>query len=229
MHLHQTVHRHIHRHLSSAGQWRAAPPVRPAPLRQADAAIADASRPAWTARRLLRILSTESARRTVRPFYQRIFRDLLTQEREQYRGRPAQALGLVRTLLGRRQTLEALRRLLRQTTQRLEATTLHVLAERRSVRRREEHEAVVLRRRYVLRELPVPDDLRRLPAARPAAPPEGPLQREPTSPPRKQPPEPAAAQRGFSRSEAEFQLLLRRVVDELGRQARLEALRQGGM
>lgn len=58
----------------------------------------DPSRPAWTAQRLLRVLSMESARRTLQPFYRDMFRGFWTQEREAYRSRPSQALETLRRL-----------------------------------------------------------------------------------------------------------------------------------
>lgn len=230
VHLHQTVHQHIHRRYSAAGRRHTAPPVPTAAVQQAGAAAIDASRPAWTARGLLRILSTESARRTMRPFYQRVLGDLLIREREEYRGRPARALLLVETLLGRRRTLAVLDRFLRRTTERLEARALHRLLYRRSVQRREAGASVILLRRYALRELVLPGDLRRLPAARPPALPAALPQREPAARPPEQTPLAGQAVRGgLPFSEAHLQLLVRRVVDALDRQLRLESLRQGGM
>jgi len=160
----------------------------------------DGSRPSLAARRLLRILSTQSARRTLRPFYRGLFQELLAREREEYRGKPARSLLLVQTILGRRQMLAVLRRSYRETTERNFV-----------LRFRQDGESSL----YVAKRLP---------------PPKRPPEPEEAHRPREEPQTPAPPPAGgLSLSEAEFQTLVRGVAGILSRQSRLDALRRGGM
>ncbi len=232
VHLHQTTHQHILNRLSAAEGGRGSTTllVRQTAIQPADGGAMDASRPTLAARRMLRILSTESARQTLRPFYQQMFRELLIREREEYSGRPARSLLLVRRMLGRRQTLTTLRRFYRQTAENLEGSILHSLVYRRYVRHIQQDGGVGLSLRYAGRELAVSEDLRHLPAARQSPlfprPPECEPDREPAE--RRAEAAPAAAA-GLRLSGADFQALVRGVADALGRQNRLESLRRGGM
>lgn len=104
IHLHQTTRRYTLSRLSAVGTGRGAAVllVRQAAVQPVRDGAVDASRPALAARRLLRLLSAESARQTLRPFYQKLFRELLARELEEHRSRPAQSLLLARRVLGRR-------------------------------------------------------------------------------------------------------------------------------
>jgi len=228
VHLHQITHQHILNRLSAAGGGRGnttllvrQTAVQPAP----DGAI-DESRPALAARRMLRVLSTESARQTLRPFYRELFQEILAREREEYHGKPAQSLLLVQTILGRRQTLAVLRRLYRETAER--RSILHRLIYRSDVRRYRQDGESGLIPRYARRELAVPEDPRRLYVAKrvPPSPPEPEAAHEPREEPQRPAPQPAG---GLFLSDADFRVLVRGVADALGRQSRLESLRRGGM
>lgn len=227
VHLHQTTHRHIRITAGAGGQNHTTVLVRQSAAAPAEERAMDPSRPGWTARRLLRILSTESARRITRPFYREMFRSFWEREREEHRGRPARSLLLVERLLGRRQALVTLRRFYRRTAERPDGAVLHSLICRRYVRytRRDEEGGFIYR--HVLRE--PPGQPRPLPAAqRSPPPPQPPPEREPgrelrAEPQRAQPP--AAGVLRLSGSD--FQFLVRGVADALSRQSRLTALRQG--
>jgi len=227
VHLHQTTHPHIQNRLPAAGNGRggllvlrqAVPPPEPAGL--------DGSRPALTARRMLRILSAESARQTLRPFFRERLRELLVRERETYRGRPAQSLALLQGVLGRGLLRETLCRLCRRTVEARDSAVLCSLV----------HPGLfqLLRwggeaglGRYARRELAVPEELRRLSAAR-RLPPLPPPAQEPALASREEPKEPPPSAAGYPLSGSGFQALVRGVADALGRQSRLESLRRGGV
>ncbi len=202
VHLHQTTHQHILNRLSAAGDGRGNTTllVRQTALPPPPDGAMDESRPALAARRLLRILSTESARQTLRPFYRGLLQELLAREREEYQGKPARSLLLVQNILGRRQMLAVLRRLYRETTERNFV-----------LRFRQDGESGL----YIAKRLPPPP--------RPPEPKEVP---EPREGPQKPAPPPAG---GLSLSEADFQVLVRGVADVLGRKSQLDSLRRGGM
>lgn len=232
VHLHQTTHQHILNRLSAAGGGREHTTllVQQTAMQPAPESAMDESRPALAARRMLRILSAESARQTLRPFYRGMLRELLDQEREAYRGKPAQALLLMQRMLDRHRLLATLRRLYRRTTEQLEGSILHRIVYQRYVRCIQQGENGLLFR-YARRERPVPEELRSLPAAKRYVLPPPPGQ-EPEQGPRVEPQKPAPAPApagGFSMSGGDFQLLVRGVAEALGRRSRLDALRRGGV
>ena len=231
VHLHQTTHQHIRSQITAGtdGRNRTTLLVRQSAAFPAEESVMDPSRPAWTARRLLRILSMESARQTMRPFYQEMFRGFWDQEREANRGRPAQSLLLVERVLGRHQTLATLHRFYRRTVERLDGAILHSLVHRRYVRYVRQDTDGGFIHRYACREASVPEDLRRLSAAkRFLPPPQPPPEREPDHKPQAEPQKPAPPVNGLQLSGSDFQLLVRGVADALNRQSRLASLRQGG-
>ena len=190
----------------------------------------DPSRPMWTARRLLRILSMESARQTMRPFYQAMFQGFWEQERDAHRGKPAQSLLLVQSILGRHQTLATLRRFYQRTVKQLDDAVFHTLIRRQSVRYIRQEENGGFLHRYARRETPVTEDLRYLPAAkRLASPPQPPPEREAAPGRQAEAQKQAPPENGFRMSGSDFQILVRGVADALSRQSRLESLRRGGM
>jgi len=230
VHLHQTTHQHILNRLSAAGGGREHTTllVQQTAMQPAPESAMDGSRPALAARRMLRILSAESARQTLRPFYRGMLQGLLEQEREAYRGKPAQALLLMQRMLGRHQMLTTLHRLYRRTTEQLEGSILHRIVYRRYVRCIQQGENGLLFR-YTSRERPVPEELRSLPVAKRyvlPSPPGQESEQEPRAEPQKPAPAPAG---GLSLSGGDFQLLVRGVAEALGRQSRLDSLRRGGM
>lgn len=219
IHLHQTTRRYTLSRLSAVGAGRggAVLLVRQAAVQPVRDGAVDASRPALAARRLLRLLSAESARQTLRPFYQKLFRELLAQELEKHRSRPAQSLLLARCVLGRRT---------------LDSFILHSFIYRRYVCRvRQDGERYFFHRSAGPRQalpgnLPHPAEERVSTLLPPPEPPE----RGPNRPlPKGQMAEGAAATAGLRLSGAEFRLLVRGVADALGRQGRLDTLRRGGM
>lgn len=189
----------------------------------------DPSRPARTARRLLRILSMESARRTMLPFYREMFTAFLTQEREERRRKPAQSLLLAERLPGRCQTLNTLRRFYRQTSEQLDGFILRSLTRRRYIRYICQEEGSGFVHRHALRE--PGEEPRPMPAAkRLSPPPRFPTEQEPGYEPRgelQRPLPPTAS--GLRLSGSEFQFLVQGVADALHRQNRLASLRRGGV
>lgn len=231
VHLHQTTHQHILNRLSAArdGQGNTTLLVKQTAARPMPDSGTDDSRPALAARRMLRVLSAESARQTLRPFYRNMLQELLEQEREEYRSKPAQSLLLVQTMLGRRQALTTLRRFYQQTVERLDGSVFHSLIYRKYVRHIRQEESGGLVRRYASRELAVPEDLRLLPAAKRLPPPPPPLpERETDREPPAEPSRPAPPASGLRLSGGDFQMLVRGVADALDRQSRLNSLRRGG-
>lgn len=231
VHLHQTTHQQILNRLSAArdGQGNATLLVKQIAMQPASAGAIDDSRPALAARRMLRVLSTESARQTLRPFYRNVLQELLERERDGYRNKPAQSLLLVQRMLGRHQTLATLRRFYLRTTEQLDSSIFHSLFYRKYIRHIQQDGEGGFVHRYVNRELSVPEDPRLLPAAKrlpPSPPPEDETVREPQVPPKKPAPLPA---NGLYLSSSDFQILARGVADILGRQSRLNSLRRGGM
>lgn len=233
VHLHQTTHQHILHRLTAAGdrQGNMTLLVRQAAVQPVPDSAADDTRPALAARRMLRVLSTESARQTLRPFYRQLLQELLDREREEYRSKPAQSLLLVQRILGRHQTLTTLRRFFRRTTERLDGAILHSILYRRYVRRIRQDEEDGLLCRYARRDLSVPEDLRSLSAAkRYAFPPQAPPGREPERETQAEPQRSVTVPAGgFPLSGGEFQLLVRGVAEALDRRNRLDSLRRGGM
>lgn len=233
VHLHQTTHQHIRSQITAraGGQGHTTLLVRQSAAHPAEENVMDPSRPMWTARRLLRILSMESARQTMRPFYQTMFRGFWEQEREAHRGKPEQSLLLVQSMLGRHQTLTTLRRFYQRTVEKLDDAIFHTLIRRQSVRYIRQEENGSFLQRYVRRETPVPEDLRYLPAAKRFTSPPQPLPEQEDGQERqaeaqKQAPPPSSS---FLLNSGDFQVLVRGVADALNRQSRLDSLRRGGM
>lgn len=231
VHLHQTTHQHILNRLSAARDPRGntALLVRQTAVGPASDGPMDESRPALAARRMLRVLSTESARQTLRPFYREMLQGLLEEKREEYRGRPAHSLLLVQAVLGRRRTLDTLRRFYRRIVNHLDESSLQNMIFRRSVRHIWRDETGGLVHRYARRELDVPEELCRLPAAKPVPSPMQPPEPEDRREPEKRRPEPPPVEHGLRLTDRDFRVLVRGVADALGRQSRLESLRRGGM
>lgn len=231
VHLHQTTHQHILNRLSAARDPRGntALLVRQTAVGPASGGPMDESRPALAARRMLRVLSTESARQALRPFYRELLQGLLEEKREEYRGRPAHSLLLVQTLLGRRRTLDALSLCYRQFVNQIIESSLQTLIHRWSVRHIWREEPGGLTHRYARREPDGPEELCRLPEAKRVSAPIPPPEPEERREPEKRRPEPSPVERGLRLTDREFQVLVRGVADALGRQSRLESLRRGGM
>lgn len=232
VHLHQTTHQHIRSQITAraGGQGHTTLLVRQSAASPAEGSVIDSSRPAWTARRLLRILSMESARRTMRPFYQEMFQGFLEQAQEAHRGKPAQSLLLVQRLLGRHQTLTTLRRFYQRTVEQLDGAILRRLICRQFVRtiRQEQSDGFIYR--YAKREMPVPEDLRRLAVAkRHSLPPPPPPEQEVDPVRQAEPQKPLPPSNPTCLSGSDFQALVRGVADALSRQSRLDTLRRGGI
>lgn len=231
VHLHQTTHQHILNRLSAARDPRGntALMVRQTAVGPASGGPMDESRPALAARRMLRVLSTESARQTLRPFYREMLQGLLEEKREEYRGRPAHSLLLVQAVLGRRRTLDTLRRFYRRIVNHLDESSLQNMIFRRSVRHIWRDETGGLVHQYAHRELDVPEELCRLKEAKPVPSPMQPPEPEDRREPEKRRPEPPPVEHGLRLTDCDFRVLVRGVADALGRQSRLESLRRGGM
>lgn len=91
VHLHQTTQQRVFNQFTAAGTEAAELIVRQTPTLPAPEGGIDSSRPTLMAGRLLRILSTGSARKVLQPYFDRIVRDVLEQEREIWQSRPSQA------------------------------------------------------------------------------------------------------------------------------------------
>lgn len=232
VHLHQTTHQHIRSQITAraGGQGHTTLLVRQSAASPAEGSVIDSSRPAWTARRLLRILSMESARRTMRPFYQEMFQGFLEQAQEAHRGKPAQSLLLVQRLLGRHQTLTTLRRFYQRTVEQLDGAILRRLICRQFVRTIRQEQSGGFIYRYAKREMPVPEDLRRLAVAkRHSLPPPPPPEQEVDPVRQAEPQKPLPPSNPPCLSGSDFQALVRGVADALSRQSRLDTLRRGGI
>ena len=232
VHLHQTTHQHIRSQITAraGGQGHTTLLVRQSAASPAEGSVIDPSRPAWTARWLLRILSMESARRTMRPFYQEMFQGFLEQAQEAHRGKPAQSLLLVQRLLGRHQTLTTLRRFYQRTVEQLDGAILRRLICRQFVRTIRQEQSGGFIYRYAKREMPVPEDLRRLAVAkRHSLPPPPPSEQEVDPVRQAEPQKPLPPSNPPCLSGSDFQALVRGVADALSRQSRLDTLRRGGI
>lgn len=232
VHLHQTTHQHIRSQITAraGGQGHTTLLVRQSAASPAEGSVIDPSRPAWTARWLLRILSMESARRTMRPFYQEMFQGFLEQAQEAHRGKPAQSLLLVQRLLGRHQTLTTLRRFYQRTVEQLDGAILRRLICRQFVRTIRQEQSGGFIYRYAKREMPVPEDLRRLAVAkRHSLPPPPPSEQEVDPVRQAEPQKPLPPSNPPCLSGSDFQALVRGVADALSRQSRLDSLRRGGI
>lgn len=109
----QTV---VHNHITQVVRGAACPRrdtalrllPRPEPEREeAD----DRSRPTLAAQRLVRLFSTESARRELRPFFYTVVQNVLDGERERERSHPQETVSLVFRMFGEKHLLQVLQRL----------------------------------------------------------------------------------------------------------------------
>lgn len=201
VHLHQTVHRHITRPAAAPGGRGRAAPS----ARPAPAAPAGAA-----------VMDPSRPARTAR----RLLRILSTESARQAM-RPFY-WDLLRRLLAKERE---------ERRKGPGAALLHGLVLHRYVRSTVQAEEHIFLHRYAVRELPMPDDLRLLPAALRLPPPrQPPLTRPPSGPlqPYGERPPPAAGG-GPVLNDAELRALAGRVADALDRQGRLETLRRGGM
>lgn len=136
---------------------------------------------------------------------------------------------LVQTVLGRRRTLDTLRRFYCHIVNCLDIFSLQNMIFRRSVRHIWRDETGGLVHRYARREPDVPEELCRLPAAKPVPSPMQPPEPEERREPEKRRPDPSPVEHGLRLTDRDFRVLVRGVADALGRQSRLESLRRGGM
>lgn len=200
VHLHQTVHRHITRLAAAPGGRGRAAPS----ARPAPAAPAGAAvmDPSRPARTARRLLRILSAE-SARQAMRPFYWDLLRRLLAKEREERRKGPG---------------------------AALLHGLVLHRYVRSTVQTEEHIFLHRYAVRELPMPDDLRLLPAALRLPPPGQPQQPQPASRPPEAVCQPLrSAGGGSGLSDTELRALAGRVADALDRQGRLEALRRGGM
>lgn len=254
--VHNTVHQtvvHIHQTVLKQSRITAArylrqnafllllPQIQPRP-REPDLL----SRPARSAKMLVRIFSREGARRELRPFYSDVVRGVLKEEQERYRSRPTKAISLIWSLFGRPHAFRTLMRFYLSAVERLGTNyypalkgpnALHlvtgVLAHsgfcRRYVYQMWNRSGIAPR--YAVRTGGTAEDLARLPVARRGLPPlrqaaERLLQESGGGQARKA--EAPAPEREPRLSEREFRALVRGVTAALSRQSRLESLQRGG-
>lgn len=208
--------------------------------------VVDPARPTQTAQRLLRLFSVESAQRQLRPFYSRIVRHVLNEEQERYKSRPTQAISLIWNLFGRRQAFRTLTRFYFSAVEKLGSNyypalhgqnalylaagvVLHSRIYQHHVRQLWNRENTAVPLRYARRPQTLADNLVQLQVKRRVLPPREPLEEMVHTQSNDRPPREPPQTQKVQLSEADFRALVQGVASSLGRQTRLEALRQGGM
>lgn len=245
----QVSHRHV-LHQSVLSRYLQADAfllLLPPPWRAERAPAADLSHPTRTARRLLRLFSMESARRQLRPFYRGIVHSVLREEQDRFQSRPAQAISLLWTLFGRQQAFRTLTRFYLSAVEKLGSSyypalrgqnalylaagvVLHSQVYRRYVRHLWSREEETAPLSYARRQAVGGSDGPELPAVRRAPPTPGePEEADSVQPGPRTGQDSAPPARGLRLSQAEFRALVQGVASSLGRQARLESLRRGGI
>lgn len=204
----------------------------------------DLSRPTYTARRLLRLFSMESARRQFQPFYSRMVRSVLREEQERYRSRPTQAISLIWNLFGRQQAFRTLTRFYLSAVERLgtnyypalhdqnslylaAGVLLHSQVYQRYVRRLWNRDPSPQSWQYARQEQTVTDEVLKLQVARRILPSREEVERLVETQPAPKRPAPSAPARQLRLSESDLRALVQGVSTTLERRERLEALRKG--
>ena len=247
MHFHQSTYQYAFHRVAATNYLRQEAFVFLLPQARPREDELDSMRPTRTARQLLRIFSKESAHRELRPFYSSVVRNVLMEEQERYKSRPSQAIALIWNLFGRQHAFRTLTRFYMGAVEKLGSNyypalgganalylaagvVLHSRVYQRYVRQLWSGEPAGLPLRYAHQEQPVSDDLLRLSVARRVLPARETLEQlAGTEQAEKQGPPAQAAEQGVHLSDSDFRALVQGVASSLGRQARLETLRRGGM
>lgn len=248
MHFHQTTLRRVSHYMSASNFLRQDAYlllIQPPAAHRAEGP--DLSRPGRSAQLLVRLFSKESAQRELRPFYSSVVRNVLREEQERYKSRPSQAISLIWNLFGRRQAFRTLTQFYMGAVEKLGSNyypaltdpnalylaagvVLHSRIYQRYIRQIWNRDNGGVPVRYSPHEQTVAEDLLRLPVARRLLPPKEALEQVVSA--QQQPgqnPEAAGQDQSVHLSEADFRALVQGVASTLGQQARLEALRRGGM
>lgn len=209
----------------------------------------DPARPARSAHVLIRLFSKESAKREMRPFYSDVVRSVLREEQDRYKTRPTKAISLIWNLFGQHNAFRTLTRFYLGAVEKLGSNyfpalsgqnalylaagvLIHSRVYQRYVHQIWSQETRGLPLRYSSKEAPLTEELMRLPVARRALlPSREELERMMWASGQEQAPAAAPPQttREVRLSESDFRALVRGVTSSIGRQARLESLRKGGM
>lgn len=248
MHFHQMTLRRVSNHISASNFLRQdAYLLLIQPTATTRAENPDFSRPSRSAQLLIRLFSKESAQRELRPFYSSVVRNVLREEQERYKSRPSQAISLVWNLFGRQQAFRTLTQFYMGAVEKLGSNyypaltdsnalylaagvVLHSRIYQRYIRQIWNRDSGTVPVRYTPQEQAVTEDLLRLPVARRLLPPKEALEQVVST--EQQPgqrPETTGQDQSVHLSEADFRALVQGVATTLGQQARLEALRRGGM
>lgn len=251
VHVHRTTLQHIRQQIHAAGYLRQDAFVLLLPqlaLRLPGQRL-DQAQPTRAAHTLIRIFSKESAKREMRPFYSDVVRSVLREEQDRYKTKPTKAISLIWNLFGRHNAFRTLTRFYLGAVEKLggnyfpaltgrnalylaAGVLIHSRVYQRCMRQIWSQENRGLPLRYAAKEVPLTEELMRLPAARATVLPSR-EELERMVRPSHQEHSPAAAPPSSPSqvrlSESDFQALVRGVTRSIGRQTRLESLRKGGM
>ena len=218
----------------------------PPPVRTGREELMDPARPTRTAQRLLRLFSVESAQQQLRPFYSRIVRHVLKEEQERYQSRPTQAISLIWNLFGRQQAFRTLTRFYFSAVEKLGSNyypalhgqnalylaagvVLHSRVYQRYVRQLWNREPANVPLRYAHHAQVLTDDLVQLQVKHRLLPPREPLEEIARTQQDERPPRALPQAQTLHLSPTDFRALVQGVASSLGRQARVETIRRGGI
>ena len=251
VHVHRTTLQHIRQQVHAASYLRqdAFLFVLPRLVARLPGDRLDPAQPTRAAHTLLRIFSKESAKREMRPFYSDVVRSVLREEQDRYKTKPTKAISLIWNLFGQHNAFRTLTRFYLGAVEKLGSNyfpaltgqnalylaagvLIHSRVYQRYIHQIWNQENRGLPLRYASKEVPLTEELMRLPVARRTfLPSREELERivrasdqEHTS--AASPPQPTPEVR---LSESDFRALVRGVTSSIGRQTRLESLRKGGM
>lgn len=204
------------------------------------------SQPTFAAQQILRLFSKESAKKQMRPFYNKIVRGVLKEEQQRYRSKPSQAISLIWNLFGQKQAFRTLTRFYMNSVEKLGTSyypalhgsnALYLAAGvvmnsqiyRRYVQRLWNRGETAVPLRYAHHQQALTEDLLDLQVVRRVLPPQEPLEKE-VRWKQAQTPEPEEVKmKEVHLSEADFQALVQGVATSLGQHTHLETLRRGGI
>lgn len=251
VHVHRTTLQHIRQQIHAASYLRqdAFLFVLPRLVARLPGDRLDPAQPTRAAHTLLRIFSKESAKREMRPFYSDVVRSVLREEQDRYKTKPTKAISLIWNLFGQHSAFRTLTRFYLGAVEKLGSNyfpaltgqnalylaagvLIHSRVYQRYIHQIWSQENRGLPLRYASKEVPLTEELMRLPVARRTfLPSREELERmvrasDQEHNPAASPPQPTPEVR---LSESDFRALVRGVTSSIGRQTRLESLRKGGM
>lgn len=251
VHVHRTTLQHIRQQIHAASYLRqdAFLFVLPRLAAYLPGERLDPAQPTRAAHTLIRIFSKESAKREMRPFYSDVVRSVLREEQDRYKTKPTKAISLIWNLFGQHNAFRTLTRFYLGAVEKLGSNyfpaltgqnalylaagvLIHSRVYQRYIHQIWSQENRGLPLRYASKEVPLTEELMRLPVARRTfLPSREELERmvrvsDQEHTPAASPPQPTPEVR---LSESDFRALVRGVTNSIGRQTRLESLRKGGM